>query len=472
MGSVLIIDDDLPIREALSRVVESLGLNAEESPSLREGLRKARSGNYDVVLLDVRLPDGNGLDAIGELQSAQSRPEVIVITGWGDPDGAEAAMRRGAWDYIEKPPTLKAMTGPLLSAMAYRGSRPRSSLGGFAWDGAAGQHPGRMACLEQAARAARSEAAVLITGETGTGKELFARAIHANSRRATGPFVPVDCAALPSTLAESLLFGSERGAYTGADRPREGLILQAHGGTLFLDEVGELPLDVQKTFLRTLQERKVRPVGGPVERPCDFRLLAATHRDLDAMAEAGEFREDLLFRLRGMVIALPPVREQPGDVLTFAAHFLDQACARHGAAPKRISPAAEAALTAYSWPGNIREIQNVVEGMVALGLEEPELHPVHLPVHLRIQVARGQMRDREIQLQAPSAAHSPPPPPETDLPSTPPTLKVYRQAMDRLYLERLLDESGANPREACRISGLSRSRLYALLKEHGLRLSG
>jgi len=283
----------------------------------------------------------------------------------------------------------------------------------------------------------------------------------------SGPFVAVDCAALPATLAESLLFGSERGAYTGADRPREGLILQAHRGTLFLDEVGELPLDVQKTFLRTLQERKVRPVGGPVERPCDFRLMAATHRDLDAMAESGEFREDLLFRLRGMVIALPPVREHAEDVLTFAAHFLDQACGRHGVANKRVSPAAAAALTAYSWPGNIREIQNVMEGMVALAMEEPELHPVHLPVHIRIQVARGQVREREAaQARQPESAQG------DAAQAQVPTLKVYRQAMDRLYLERLLEQSGGAPREACRLSGLSRSRLYALLKEHGLRLAG
>jgi len=472
VGKVLIIDDDLPIREAMGRVVENLGHAAEEASTLREGLGKVRAGAYDVVLLDVRLPDGNGLDAIGELQSSRSRPEVIVITGWGDPDGAEAAMRRGAWDYIEKPPTLKAMTGPLLSAMAYRGSRPQSPAEDFQWEGAAGKHPGRAACIDQAARASRSEAGVLITGETGTGKELFARAIHANSRRKAGPFVAVDCAALPSTLAESLLFGNERGAFTGADRPREGLILQAHGGTLFLDEVGELPLDVQKTFLRTLQERKVRPVGGPAERPCDFRLMAATHRDLDAMAESGEFREDLLFRLRGMVIALPPVREHAEDVLTFAAHFLDLSCARHGVPGKRISPAAAADLTAYSWPGNIREIQNVVEGMVALALEEPELHPVHLPVHIRIQVARGQVRDREQAFAQRQEAAQPESPAADHAPVPVPTLKVYRQAMDRLYLERLLEQSGGAPREACRLSGLSRSRLYALLKEHGLRLAG
>lgn len=470
MGNVLIIDDDLPIREAMSRVVESLGHTHEAAPTLAEGLEKARTGYFDVVLLDVRLPDGNGLDAIAGLHAAPSRPEVIVITGWGDPDGAEAAMRRGAWDYVEKPPTLKSMTGPLLSALTYRGSRPLPPGEQFLWTGIAGGHPGRASCLEQAAKAARSDANILLMGETGTGKELIARAIHENSRRKQGPFVALDCAALPASIAESLLFGNERGAYTGADRPREGLILQAHGGTLFLDEVGELPVSVQKTFLRTLQERTVRPVGGKTERPCDFRLVAATHRDLDEMALTGTFREDLLFRLRGMTINLPPIREHPEDVLAFARHFVTLACSRLRTAPKRMSPPVASALMAYTWPGNIREIQNVVEGMVAMALEEDELHPVHLPLYIRVHVARGQVREKEIaEDRVRRAAPEQGPAPEG---KPLPLLKIYRQAMDRLYLEQLLEQSGGKAAEACRISGMSRSRLYALLKEHGLKLPG
>ena len=474
MGNILIIDDDLPIRDALSRVVERLGHNSDSAATLKEGLSKARAGLFDIVLLDVRLPDGNGLDVIGDLQRVPSRPEVIVITGWGDPDGAEAAMRRGAWDYIEKPPTLQSMTGPLLSAMVYREARPQPSLESFTWEGIPGGHPSRAASLEQAAKAARSDANILITGETGTGKELFARAIHGNSRRRQSPFVAVDCAALPASIAESLLFGNERGAYTGADRPREGLILQAHSGTLFLDEVGELPLSTQKTFLRTLQERKVRPVGSRNERACDFRLVAATHRNLDHMVQAGLFREDLLFRLRSMVINLPPLHEHPKDVLAFARHFLDVACSRLDIPSKRMSPSVGTALSAYSWPGNIREMQNVMEGMVALALGEPELHPVHLPVHIRVQVARGLVREKDGGGDAPHA-HDPgsragPSGDAGGEGKLLPELKTYRQAMDRLYLEQLLAASRGKSAEACRISGMSRSRLYALLKEHGLKL--
>jgi len=465
LGRVLIIDDDYPIRSVLERVVERLGHTARSEGTLAGGLSAARGEDFDVVLLDVRLPDGNGLDAISDLHASQGRPEVIVITGWGDPDGAESAMRRGAWDYIEKPPTIKSMTGPLVAAMNYRGSRQQALPSPFLWEGMAGGHPGRAICLEQAARAARGDANVLITGETGTGKELFARAIHANSRSKGGPFVAVDCAALPSTIAESLLFGNERGAYTGADTPREGLILQAHGGTLFLDEVGELPTQVQKTFLRTLQERKVRPVGGRAERPCDFKLVAATHRDLDNMALSGLFREDLLFRLRGVAINLPPLREHADDVRLFARHFLERACQRMGVPDKKMSQTLEAALAAYAWPGNMRELQNVMDGMVALALEEPELHSVHLPVHIRVSVARGQVKEKEpLPVVEPPEIHK-----EADKPL--PSLKVYRQAMDRLYLERLLADASGKAQDACRISGLSRSRLYALLKEHGLKLA-
>ncbi len=470
MGKVLIIDDDQPIRDALELVVKRLGHDPRAASTLADGVRLTREGDFDVVLLDVRLPDGNGLEVIGDLHGAPSKPEVIVITGWGDPDGAEAAMRKGAWDYIEKPPTLRSMTGPLLSAMAYRDSRPRPAAPAFRWDGIAGGHPGRAACLDLAARAARSDANVLITGETGTGKELFARAIHANSRRKDGAFVALDCAALPATIVESVLFGSERGAYTGADRPRPGLITPAHGGTLCLDEVGELPVPVQKAFLRTLQERKVRPVGGKTEHPCDFRLVAATHRDLEAMSLTGQFREDLLFRLRSMVIDLPPLRERPEDVSAFAAHFLTLACARHGVPPKTLSPAVVADLAAYSWPGNIRELQNVMEAMVALALDEPELHPVHLPVHVRVHVARGHVRERETLPEHPEQAEALRPGPLADADKHLPSIKAYRQAMDRLYLERLLAHSGGKAAEACLVSGLSRSRLYALLKEHGLRL--
>ena len=459
MGKVLIIDDDQPIAEALARVVESLGHASDTCNRLAEGQSMAATGNYDVVLLDVRLPDGNGLDAIAELQGAPSAPEVIVITGWGDPDGAEAAMRRGAWDYIEKPPTLKTMSMPLLSALAYRESRSQAKAGAFAWNGIAGSHPARAKSVEIASRAARSEASVLLTGETGTGKELFARAIHANSHRRQGPFVPVDCASLPASLVESVLFGNEKGAFTGADRPREGLIVQAHGGTLFLDEVGELPEPVQKKFLRVLQERTVRPLGSRTERPCDFRLVAATHRNLEGMVQLGQFREDLLFRLRGMVIELPPLREHPEDVQLFAEHFLAAYCTRHDVPVKTMSPAFVAALTAYTWPGNIRELMHAMEGVVALALDEPLLHPVHLPVHIRVRVAREQVREKEPQL--PSAE---PLTPDGPLPS----LREYREDTERAYLKELLRRSDNKIPEACRLSGLSRSRLYALLKAHGL----
>ncbi len=480
MGNVLIIDDDQKIGAALSRVVSRLGHQATAVNTLAEGRRQADRGGYDIVFLDVRMPDGNGLDAIGDLQQTPSSPEIVVITGWGDPDGAELAMRRGAWDYIEKPPSLKTMSQTLSRALAYRESQASPTPWAFKWDGIPGENPKRIKCLHVAAKTAKSDANTLIIGETGTGKELLARAIHQNSQRAAHPFVVVDCASLPETIVESVLFGNVKGAFTGADRQRDGLILQAQDGTLFLDEIGELPLNVQKTFLRVLQERKVLPVGGSTERPCRFRLVAATNRDLDAMVETGQFRQDLLFRLRGTLIELPPLAEYKNDILLFANYYVRQFCERQGQSPKTFSEDFTAALLAYPWPGNIRELVNTLDGVVALAEESPVLYPVHLPIHIRVRVARSQVGEREtddasesihtntgraitptLDVTAQTA---------TDLASTLPTLKTFRREQDTIYLKRLIDICQGDIKSALSFSGLSRSRLYALLKEHDMRL--
>jgi len=467
LGNVLIIDDDQTIRDALARVVTRLGHTPAMAATLSEGVRRAGDNDVDVVFLDVRMPDGNGLDAIGDIRRVPSSPEVIVITGWGDPDGAERAMRQGAWDYIEKPPSVKTMTAPLVSAMEHRrrGRVSERTAAPFAFSGIVGGNPKRALCLEQAAKAAASEVNVLLTGATGSGKELFAQAIHDNSPRRDGPFVVVDCAALPATIVESVLFGSEKGVYTGADRRREGLLLRAHGGTLFLDEVGEMPLSVQKAFLRVLQERRVRFVGGLEELPCHFRLVAATNQDLEAMSREGLFREDLLFRLQGVDIELPPLAGHPGDILDFAAHFANEAAARPGATPRAFSEEFSRALLAYSWPGNVRELKNTMEGVLALAAAEDVLLPVHLPLHIRVRAARNRVSGRyggadEAEGQGPSF-------PGLSCAALP-RFREFRDGREAEYLRALAGRHSGDIGRMLDVSGLSRSRLYALLKKHGI----
>ena len=315
MGNILIIDDDQMICETLADAVKGLGHEVSFALTLEDGLRQARKREYDVVFLDVRMPDGNGLQALPKLRETPSMPEIIIITGYGDVRGPELAIRNGAWDYIQKPSSKKEMLLPLIRALQYRQEKKaKKAPMALNMSGIVGSNPLMLTCYDLLAQTAQSDVNVLLTGETGTGKELFARAIHQNSSRSAHNFVVVDCTVLPETLVESMLFGHEKGDFTGADKQQEGLIKQADKGTLFLDEVGELPRVVQKSFLRVLHERRFRPLGSKREIASDFRLLAATNRNLDQMVRQEQFRQDLLYRLRSLTIDLPPLRERKGDI--------------------------------------------------------------------------------------------------------------------------------------------------------------
>ncbi|MBN2123378.1 MAG: sigma-54-dependent Fis family transcriptional regulator [Deltaproteobacteria bacterium] len=472
MANVLIIDDDLGMCGMLSEMVSQIGHDVRWVPTLREGLREAGARAYDVVLLDVQLPDGNGLVAIPGIRETPSSPEVIIITGAGDPDGAELAVRNGAWDYLEKPLSPKKILLPLSRVLQYRDelSRVQKPAVALKLDGIVGTGPRMQACFDVLAQAANSGANVLITGETGTGKELFARAIHLNSPRAGGNFVVVDCAALPETLVESSLFGYERGAFTGADRAREGLILQADGGTLFLDEIGELPLPVQRAFLRVLQERRFRPVGGKREIPSDFRLIAATNRNLEDMARAGRFRQDLLYRLRATTLELPPLKERHGDIRDLVLHYTSRICERYGMETKGFSPEFLESLMAYNWPGNVRELVNTLEGVISEAREEPTLFPKHLPDTIRVQLARAAVSENRRVSEDSRGQRSAP------ATGTPPTYREIRESAieqaEKKYLQELVSFTRGSIKEACRVSGLGRTRLYTLLKKHGISRLG
>ena len=322
----------------------------------------------------------------------------------------------------------------------------------------------------KAPRWPKSNVNVLITGETGTGKELFASALHANSLRASGPFVTVDCTTLPETLVEAHLFGHARGAFTGADRAREGLLAAADHGTLFLDEVGELPLPVQGAFLRALELRRFRPVGEVREVESDFRLVAATNRDLDDMVGMDLYRSDLRFRLRGMTIHVPPLRRRAEDIPLLAEHFTARYCQRHELPNKELTPDCYAMLADYSWPGNVRELRHTIERACAAAGDGTQLFTRHLPTEIRIELARKRL----VHLSEPEESAPTAPLPEQEpstqprKPETFPTLRDMKAKAERDYIAGLFAACQGDVRRAAGIAGVSRGHFYELLKKYGL----
>jgi len=463
VANLLIIDDDTQICLFFSKLVKRLGHESHFANTLADGLASCTAGRCDLVLLDLELPDGSGLSILPDLLETPSAPEVIIITGTGNLQGAELAFKYGAWDFIPKPFNPDEVKLAITRALQYRNEKetlkPPKLL---SREGIVGTSPALETCLERVAHAAVTETAVLITGETGSGKELIARAIHSNSVRAKGGFVVVDCASLPESLIESALFGHEKGAFTGAAAGRPGLIRQARGGTLFLDEVGELPPAMQKTFLRVLQERRYRPVGSDTEVHSDFRLVAATHRDLDAMAAAGEFREDLLYRLRSMDIYVPPLRERKEDINSLVVHHLEQKSASAGISLKGCSSEFIQILQEYDWPGNVRELLNAVDRALAVAGSAPTLYPIHLPSRIRLPMLKGQLTDGGPEVQHDHEAML--------QGQTLPTIREYRdnliETAERDYLTELMRRTHGSIKTACEVSGLSGSRLHALLKKY------
>ena len=458
MAKILIIDDNRTMRKLLTEMVEEMGHEAKGGCNLGEAIKIVASEPFDIVFLDVFMPDGNGLQLLPKIKKMPSSPEIIIITGAGDADGAELAINNGAWDYIEKGSSIKEMRLSLNRALKYREQKSRcSSPVALKRDGIIGNSGKIDDCLDLLAQASQSNANVLITGETGTGKELFARAVHSNSDRASHDFVVVDCAALPDSLVESMLFGHERGAFTGADRAKEGLISQANGGTLFLDEVGELPLAIQKAFLRVLQEHRFRPLGGRHEIKSNFRLVAATHRNLEEMVKNGQFREDLLFRIKTITLNLPPLRERSEDIADIGRFQVARICSLSGIGAKGLSEDFLKTLSLYHWPGNVRELFNTLESVIARAFDEATLFNTHLPKHIRIKAVR-----RKITKKSP-AKPSPILGPEFE--QSIPKMRTFLNTMKSNYLSKLMCSAEGQIKKACEMSGLSRAHLYKLLNE-------
>lgn len=479
MAKILVIDDELLIRTMLSEVIGSLGHEVVVKENLTEGLATAKETCFDVIYLDVLLPDGNGLESINDIRLASSCPELIIMTGHATPDDAEIAVRHGVWEYLRKPFTVEHIVRSLTRVLAFREQKRQQLKSSLKRDAIIGSSPSLMQALDLVAQAAATSVNTLVQGKTGTGKELFSRAIHDNSSRSNKPFVALDCASFTETLLESHLFGHKKGAFTGATADREGVLQAADGGTLFLDEIGELPMQQQSAFLRVLETKRFRPVGATKEITSDFRLVVATNKDLREMVRLGLFREDLLYRLRGLSITLPPLRERKEDLSELVTWWLDKRAESHGQQLKVVSDDFMETIMAYDWPGNVREFIHSMDRACTTVGQEAVLYSTHLPVELRVSVARAET-DKQLDknFDVPPASesfHSAQEQHSMGASSSaspvggfvPQSLKEHRLAKEKEYIEGLLLHTNGDIKQAHTLAGVSRGHLYELMKKHG-----
>ena len=447
---ILVIDDEAGLRHTLRLILEDEGYSVVVAEDGEEGLRLALAESPDLVLCDIRMPRLDGLGFLERYRAGGGEALLVMMSAYGTLETAVEAMRRGAYDYISKPfnadeVLLAVRKAEERETLRREVTRLRAEVGErVGLSGVVGRSRVFREVLELAERVAPYPSTVLITGESGTGKEAVARAIHRSSSRPDGGFVAVNCGAIPDNLLESELFGHEKGAFTGADRAREGLFAEADGGTLFLDEVGELPQALQVKLLRALQERTVRPVGGSQERPVDVRVLAATSRDLVEEVGDGRFREDLYYRINVMHLHIPPLRSRPEDVAALADHFLERHARRLGIPARPLSPEVLAALARYAWPGNVRELENVLER--AMILSGGEIAAEHLPAHVRSATSPFQTA-----------------PDQDDL-----SVKRRLPALERDLIARALERTRGNRTRAAEILELSTRALSYKIQEYGL----
>ncbi|MFB3853954.1 MAG: sigma-54-dependent transcriptional regulator [Vicinamibacterales bacterium] len=447
---LLLVDDDEVFRRVMTGELRRLGYEVVAAASGAEAIRKAAETGPDVVLLDLRLPDMSGLEVLEALNEAAAGTEVVMMTGHASIDTAIESIRRGAFDYVVKPCPLDELELRLRRAVERRALRNRASLlergltpadpGGSL----VGEGPAFRRLMAMVERVAPASSTVLVTGETGTGKELIAKLLHARSPRRSHPFVTVECAALQESLLQSELFGHERGAFTGADRAKPGLFEVADGGTIFLDEIGEVSLATQVRLLRVLDTSTFRHVGGTAEITVNVRVIAATNRDLAAMVKQGLFREDLYYRLSTISIVVPPLRERPTDVALLAKHFTGRLNERYGFR-KQLSPAAIELLQAHPWPGNVRELAHVVEA-AAIVCDGSDILPDHLPHEIRC----GRTASRFTGCAGRDTAL--------------PTL----DQMERDHIEAVLRATDGHRGQAAKVLGISERNLYRKLREYGV----
>lgn len=449
---ILVIDDDRGHRKSLSLILGDAGYEVRSAEDGQEGLEKALAEKPQIILCDVRMPKKDGITFLKEYREAGGEALVLVMTAYGSIELATEAMKVGAYDYLPKPfgadevlltlrkaeerESLRKEVGRLRSEV--RADRRFGEI--------VARSPAMIRALEVAAKVARHPSSVLISGASGTGKELVARLIHRESERADGPFVPVNCGAIPDTLLESEFFGYVRGAFTGADRDRGGLFEAADKGTLFLDEVGELPTNLQVKLLRALQEGEVRRLGGSESRKVDVRVIAASNRDLESFVQQGEFREDLYYRLAVVPIHLPPLSRRREEIPDLVFHFLERHRERLGVKVDTVAPEAMEAFLAYPWPGNIRELENLLERIAVLA-EGTEIRVGDLPE----------------DVLHPAPQRSPLDFSDDDL-----SVKRHSADLERVLIQRALERTGGNKTQAADLLELSPRALRYKIRDYGL----
>ncbi|MDR0826458.1 MAG: sigma-54 dependent transcriptional regulator [Desulfovibrio sp.] len=449
--TILLADDDRSHRAMLRLLLEDWGYGVAEAGDGEEAVRQCRERSFSLVLMDVRMPKKNGLSAMKEIKEYEPTIPVLVMTAFSTVDAAVEAIKSGAYDYLTKPLDFEKLHVCLRNILEYsalkeENSRLASTLSGVeARQELVGNSPPMRSMLELLRMVAPAQATVLISGESGSGKELVARAIHRSSPRCKGPYVAVNCAALSESLLESELFGHEKGAFTGAGKRHEGCFRQAEGGTLFLDEIGEMPLSMQVKLLRVIQEREVTRVGGEKSESVDVRILTATNRDLQREVAAGRFREDLYYRLNVVALEVPPLRERKEDIPLLAAHFAALYALKNKKEVKGFTPESMESLIRYSWPGNVRELENTIERAVVLMMGE-QISKRELPDSIRAFAEEKELEAAALEAESPE-------------------LPASLEELERLAIRRALDRSKGNKSEAAKLLGISRKTLHMKLQK-------
>ncbi|RJP67041.1 MAG: sigma-54-dependent Fis family transcriptional regulator [Candidatus Abyssobacteria bacterium SURF_17] len=464
---ILIADDDESMRWVLSKTFGPPKYHSEAVANADDALAKLRESSYDVLLMDIRMPGMSGLEALAQAKLLQSDLAVIIITAYGTMMTAIEAMKWGAYDYVTKPFDVEELELTVEKALktqslARENKELRANLRSkYDINNLVGSSERMQEVYKAIGRVADKDVTVLIQGESGTGKELVARAVHYNSRRASKPFVPVNCVAIPENLLESEMFGHVKGAFTGATTSRTGKFEQADGGTLFLDEVADIGLDLQGKLLRVLQEHEIEPVGGQGTTKVDVRVIAATNRDLAMEIQTGRFREDLYYRLNVVPIFLPPLRERKEDISELAAYFIQRFVDELNTEPRAFDPAAIDLLQSYDWPGNVRELENLIKRIMVMRTDRA-ITPEHVSLALPKSAAKNSTL---LQLSWDDLV-------EQELKSTTAKQDVYHLVLEKLekpLLSKILERCSGNQVKAAEILGINRNTLFKKMKRLGLK---